>query len=177
MRKNNKKASQIVKSINESNFTASECEDIFNALLSQNNVLGGKFWTIDDIRSRIDEIYKVNISDKIVEQIACDITNYANLDQRTFLDWNAIDSVIRDEGIIIRVTDIIWDIDKADLEEAEYQSVKEMLPVTVDIPLSELEYKVDVIDYLSDKYGYCVSACCIKERDNDVIQVKSPMCR
>lgn len=177
MAKRTDKVRQILKSIHETDLTASECSEIFYALVAQNEVLGGKFWTTDDVRSRIDDIYKVNLSDQLVEQIACDITNYANLDQRTFLDWNAIDSVIRDEGIIIRVTDIIWDIDKVDLEEAEYQSVKEMLPVTVDIPLSELEYKVDVIDYLRDKYGYCVSACCIKERDNDVIQVKSPMCR
>ena len=162
---------KIVKSINESKFTASECADIFCALVSQNEALGGKFWTTDDIRLRLNDNYKVDLPDEFVDQIANDFNDYnsAILDDCTFIEWNAIDTAIRDAGIMIHVTDIIWDVDRANFDnEAEYQAVMENLPDAVDVPLSALEYNVEVIDYLSDKYNYCVSACCYKEVSENV---------
>jgi len=73
--------------------------------------------------------------------------------------WEAIDDAIRDSDIKIHISDIDWDVNADDFDdEAEYDAVNENLPKEVEIPLSELEGNVEIEDYLSDNYDYCVKS-------------------
>ena len=136
MSRNTEKVKQILDQINETQFTASEYLDIFCALVSRNEALSGKLVTTDGMRSILNDNYKNEVSNKY-------------------------------SGIKIHVTDIIWDIEKNDFDnESEYHAVIDKLPTSIDIPLSALKKNVDVIDYLRDKYGYCISAYCTEEYSN-----------
>ena len=167
MSKNTTELNLILDTINHTKLTASECSDIFNALISQNEVICCKFWTTNDIKQRLCENYNVKVSDNDIEVVAKDINYYTNLDEPTFSELHAIDSAIRDAAIKIHVSDIIWDVDKAEFDNiTEYQTVVENLPTSIDIPLSALEYNVDIIDYLHNEYGYFVEAYCTEEYSN-----------
>lgn len=49
----------------------------------------------------------------------------------------------------MKVTNIVWDTDGYSVEELG-------LPVEVDVP-SEIE-EDDIVDWLSDKYGFCIES-------------------
>ena len=167
MSKNTTELNLILDTINHTKLTASECSDIFNALISQNEVICCKFWTTNDIKQRLSDNYNVKVSDNDIEVVAKDINYYTNLDEPSFSELHAIDSAIRDADIKIHVTDIIWDVDKNDFDNVtEYQNVIKKLPSRLDIPLSALEYNVDIIDYLHNEYGYFVEAYCTEEYSN-----------
>lgn len=58
----------------------------------------------------------------------------------------------------MKVVNIIWDLDNGDSGYA--------LPKEVDLPekFNKDNYNCDeIVDYLSDEYGYCILSCDIKE--------------
>lgn len=63
--------------IKENELTASDCSDIFVALLQKPQVLGGKLWTTDDLYTLLSDR---GLSEKDAENIVGDATNYVYRD-------------------------------------------------------------------------------------------------
>lgn len=137
-----------------------ECSDIFSVLKEQDAVIGGKLWTTEDIVSELQDNYGFKANEDAINEIANHVEyNYSDvLDDCRDYEWEAIDSAIKD-ALTVKVSDIEWDVDREDFDdEAEYDAVNENLPKEVEIPLSELEGNVEIEDYLSDNYDYCVKS-------------------
>lgn len=148
---------QIVELLDHNELSAGNISEVFRALHRQNNCIGGKIWSHDDIRSQLRDNYSVDLSDDAVAIIANNINDA--LDECYDAEWMAIDEAIRTSDVKIKVTNIDWDVDKDDFDdEAEYDAVNENLPKEVEIPLSELEGNVEIEDYLSDNYDHCVKS-------------------
>jgi len=151
----------ICRLIRTSELSASDISAIFRALQSQDNYIGGKIWTTDDIKSQISDNYPEGLvlSDDAISNIANDADLEEALSDCQDQEWEAIDDAIRDSDIKIHISDIDWDVNADDFDdEAEYDAVNENLPKEVEIPLSELEGNVEIEDYLSDNYDYCVKS-------------------
>ena len=150
-------ATTIKDLLDHNELTSGDISVVFRALHRQENCIGGKIWSHYDIRSQLRDNYNVDLSDDAVAIIADNIND--TLDDCHDAEWMAIDEAIRTSDIKIKVTDIDWDVDKNDFDnEAEYDAVNENLPKEVEIPLSELEGNVEIEDYLSDNYDYCVKS-------------------
>ena len=157
------KVVNIVKFIDRNKMSPANISEIFHALHRQENCLGGKIWSIDDIRSQLQNNYEVDLSDKALSVIADYV--YGTLDDCNDEEWAAIDEAIRSADISLRVFDIEWDLDPEDFEdEVEMDAVNENeLPSEVTIPFSELEGNIEIADYLSDNYDYCVRSYSVEE--------------
>ena len=148
---------QIVELLDHNELSAGNISKVFRALHRQDSCIGGKIWSHDDIRSQLRDNYNVDLSDDAVAIIADNIND--TLDNCHDSEWMAIDEAIRTSDVKIKVTNIDWDVDKNDFDnEAEYDAVNENLPKEVEIPLSELEGNVEIEDYLTDNYDYCVKS-------------------
>ncbi len=148
---------QIVELLDHNELSAGNISEVFRALHRQDSCIGGKIWSSNDIRSRVRENYQVDLSDDAASVIADNIND--TLDDYHDAEWMAINEALRLSDIKIKVTDINWDVDANDFDaEAEYNAVNENLPKEVEIPLSELEGNVEIEDYLSDNYDYCVKS-------------------
>ncbi len=162
-------AADIANLINSTKFTADECSDIFRALTKQEQVLGGKLWTTNDIRSMVFDDFGgdlIDYSDDDIDTIA----GYVNEDvftECTDGEWCAIHDGIVNSCISVHVTDIEWDVDKEDFDdEAEYRAVLENeLPVDIDVPIKALGGDGDIETWLSDQFGYCVNSYVIEKKD------------
>lgn len=58
----------------------------------------------------------------------------------------------------MKITNIVWDIDDEDREDAE---VHASLPAEVIINDETMDDE-DIADFLSDKFGWCVKSFCIE---------------
>ena len=153
----NEVTKQIVELLDNNELSSSNITNVFKALRRQDNFIGGKIWSHDDIRSQLRDNYSIDLSDDAVAIIADNIDN--TLDEYLDSEWMAIDVAIRTSDVKVKVTNIDWDVDKNDFDnETEYDAVNENLPKEVEIPLSELEGNVNIEDYLSDNYDYCVKS-------------------
>lgn len=159
-------AKQIVAMIRSNKFDTSDIIDIYNALKNQDDVLGGKLWTRDDIGTAIVDGY-CDGSFKVQEAWLDEVQNNINadvFDDSTDAEWNAISEAIAVSDVSLEVTDIVWDVDRDDFDdEAEYDAVMAQLPENVKVPLSKLRYNVEVVDYLSDTYDYCIESFSVNE--------------
>lgn len=148
---------QIVELLDHNELSAGNISEVFRALHRQDNCIGGKIWSHDDVRSQLRDNYNVDLSDDAVAIIANNIDDA--LDDCCDTEWMAIDEAIRTSDVKIKVTNIDWDVDKDDFDdETEYDAVNENLPKEVEIPLAELEGNVEIEDYLSDNYDHCVKS-------------------
>lgn len=154
----------IVKAIDNIKLSTSQCSDIFRAIKRQDEVLGGKLWTTEDIDKVVEEEFggedalalTQEQKDVVLGEIECLRDN--PLDDADDAEWNTIKNAIIESGLTITVTDIDWDVDEDEFEdEAEFFAVVENLPSTVDIPLVDLE-ETEIVDWLSDNYEYCVNS-------------------
>ena len=79
--------------------SAYDCEAIFNLLVNQNHVLGGKIWTTDDIKTRLQEhtnrIMTEEEENTFIEKVKKHIDPFM-LNEATEGEWNAIDTAILD---------------------------------------------------------------------------------
>ncbi len=123
---------------------------VFNTLLEQNCVIGGKIWTDEDI------FYKaMNNNYDIFKEDIEEVKKYLN--KRAFEDcndseWEAIDMALKNyaDANMKKVTNIVWDTDEDSDEDPNVN-----LPDTVWIPKIEDD---EIADYLSDKYGYLIES-------------------
>lgn len=140
----------ICRLIRTSKLSADDISEIFRALQSQDNYIGGKIWTTNGIKSRIAENYPANLvlSDDAIRKIADDVDLDKALSDCQAQEWEAIDDTIRDADIKIRMSDIGWDID---VDESADE-----LPEEVIVPISELENIEIIEDYLTYKYDFLV---------------------
>ena len=155
-------AQDIVKLIGSLKLSADDCIGIYHALRNQDAVLGGKLWTVKDIETTLEDYFggeEYSLSDDDIDTIADNI-DALTFEECTDSEWDAIKAAVRKSGVSIHVSDIKWDLDPEDFEsEAEMMAVYEnVLPEETDIPIVDLEYGVDIADYLSDKYEYCVES-------------------
>ncbi len=153
----------ICKLLRSMELSAESCTKIFRTISSQSEVIGGKFWTTYDIEKQVRS-HLGELGDDVVEELTANVCNI--IDQDVFDDtddseWNAINSVIEKEKIII--SDIHWDVDREDFDnEAEYRAVVENeLPEATTISIADLN-DISIEDYLSDEYGYCVRNFTVK---------------
>lgn len=153
---NIEKVKEIVDIIDQNELSPDEISDIFRALHRQDNCLGGKIWTKNDIQYLLNDEYdsiQIN-SDKINEIIDCIGTD--DLNDCYDSEWAAFHDAIKGSKVLVHVENISWDIKPYEFDsKEEYQKVKEALPEEVDIPLSELHHN-SIENYLSDNYDYCV---------------------
>ena len=140
----------ICRLIRTSELSADDIYAIFRALHSQDNYIGGKIWTTNDIKSRIAEKYPANLvlSDDAISKIADDADLEEALSNNQDQEEEAIDDTIRDADIKIHISDIGWDIGVDESADG--------LPNEVTVPISELENVEIIDDYLTYKYDVLV---------------------
>ena len=140
----------ICRLIRTSELSADDISTIFRALHSQNNYVGGKIWTTNDIKTRIAEKYPANLvlSDDAINNIADDADLEEALSNYQDQELKAIEDTIRDADIKIHISDIDWDIDVDESADG--------LPNEVTVPISELENIEIIEDYLTYKYDVLV---------------------
>lgn len=143
----------ICRLIRTSELSADDISTIFRALHSQNNYVGGKIWTTNDIKTRIAEKYPANLvlSDDAISNIADDADLEEALSNYQDQELKAIEDTIRDADIKIHISDIDWDIDVDESADG--------LPNEVTVPISELENIEIIEDYLTYKYDVLVLGC------------------
>lgn len=149
-------------------------------IINRDDYIATKMWTEEDVKQSLIEKGFAGTEDQVADVINTGCLRAlvdCNDDDWAILD-NAITSI--EEDLIngnpdILATGIEWDVDRDEFEsEAEYEAVLEnVLPEKEKIPFSELYGSNDaesltdaVVDYLSDKYGYCIK--CIKPVEYDV---------
>lgn len=163
-------ADQIVKAIRSNTFKAEELSDIFRAISCQQEALGGKFWTTEDIKTQLTNNFDgdaIKIPHDWLIDIACKVEEDI-LQDCDDCEWDAIDEAIKNSDLSVTVSDIEWDIDKEDFkDEAEYDAVNENLPAGAIIPVSELEFTT-ISDWLSDHFDYLVKSFNAKATDDSV---------
>ncbi len=140
----------ICRLIRTSKLSADDISAIFRALQSQNDYIGGKIWTTNDIKSRIAEKYPANLvlSDDAISKIADDADLEEALSNYQDQELEAIEATIRDSDIKFHISDIGWDIDVDESADG--------LPEEVTISISELENVEIIDDYLTYKYEVLV---------------------
>ncbi len=152
-------ATQIAALIRANQFSADECSNIFTALINQREVLGGKLWTTEDVRSRLAEI--TNGEAEIPQEVIDEVCN--QVEEDAFCDcnedeWNAIDDAIKEAGVRVTVTGIEYDIDEDDFDsEEEYKEFLEdnELPKEMTFPVTALEER-EIADYISDNTEFFI---------------------
>ncbi len=158
----------LVKAIENNKLSSGHCSQIFRALEKQDEVIGGKFWTKDDIETSINKNFgDKNIivtkawRDAVADTISC--LRYNALEEESDEEWNVIRNAVKDSNLKVNVNNIDWDLDPEDfVDEVEMMAVKEnVLPESVDIPLADLEYNVKIDDWLSEHYDYFFNAYCV----------------
>ena len=150
-------ATRIADILDHNELSSGDISVVFRALHRQDNCLGGKIWSPDDIRSQIVDNYPLSLSDNAISIIANEVDG--TIDDCTDSEWMSIDEAIRRADIKIKITDIEWDIDKDDFDdEAEYETVIASLPVSTEVPFSALEDYAEIEDYLTGEYDYCVKS-------------------
>lgn len=142
-------STKIARVIKNTGLKSSECLELFRAIKTRDEVLGGTIWTFKDIRDTLEQEYTDEYSEEMIEEIAYRM-NKDVLNDYEDSEWNALEKAIKDAKITVHVTDIDWDTDGEDPEDCD-------LPESVDIPLESLK-KTSIADYLSDEYGFCVKS-------------------
>ena len=153
---------RLIKSMDLDNY---ECNDIFDALKEQNNVLGGRIFTTDDILKAAGDCEypeDINFTEPALEIIAHEIKNNSEgtLNIADDYDRNAIKNGIQESAILIPVTNIEWDIDLDFDTESEYEEflIQNGLFNQKKIPIGKLVGFENIGDYLSELTGYCIKS-------------------
>ena len=135
VRQSSEMVDDICKLIRTSELSADDISAIFRALQSQDNYIGGKIWTTNDIKSQIDKNYPEDLvlSDDAISNIADDADMEEALSDCQDQEWEAIDDAIRDADIKIHISDIDWDLDEGESSDGlpETALPEEVLPKEV----------------------------------------------